>query len=131
MFQKGNQFAKGKPPNKTSFKKGHPAPKTAFKKGHIPYNKGTARKIFKSAQGYMFIYKPKHPFCNKQYYIKRCRLVMEKYLGRYLKSKEVVHHINGIKDDDRIENLKLLENNSEHKKFEHQYSEIYSMRNKK
>lgn len=34
-FLKGNQFAKGNPPNKTSFKKGfHPA--NEFKKGHIP-----------------------------------------------------------------------------------------------
>ena len=64
--------------------------------------------------GYVMILKPEHPNCNSYGYIYEHRLVMEKFLDRYLTNKEVVHHENGINNDNRIENLMLFSTNGEH-----------------
>lgn len=66
--------------------------------------------------GYILIFSPKHPFA-QQKYVTEHRLVMEKQIGRYLKPEEIVHHINGIRNDNRIENLMLFNNIKEHREF--------------
>jgi len=45
------------------------------------------------------------------------RLVKEAHLGRTLLPSEVVHHINGVVDDNRIENLMLFSSNGKHMNY--------------
>ena len=71
----------------------------------------------KISNGYVYILMPEHPCSNVKGYVKRCRLVMEKCLGRYLECKEIPHHKNEIRDDDRIENLRLFSSQSKHTTF--------------
>lgn len=64
------------------------------------------------ANGYVAVLLPDdHPMAEMTWttdsYVLEHRLVMAEYLGRPLKSYEYVHHINGLKDDNRIENLEL------------------------
>ena len=66
------------------------------------------------AEGYILTYAPNHPNKHRQNCVLEHRLVMEKHLGRYLKRSERVHHINHIKTDNRIKNLILFKNESEH-----------------
>lgn len=66
---------------------------------------------------YIHVYQPKHPKADMRGRVLEHVLVIEKYLGHYLEGKEVVHHINEIKDDNRLENLRLFSSQSKHMKF--------------
>lgn len=60
-------------------------------------------------KGYVYLLCPGHPFAHKyQPHVAEHRLVMEEKMGRYLDKNEEVHHINGIKTDNKIENLEIV-----------------------
>jgi len=71
------------------------------KPGPGPRTKGT--------NGYIRIYWPVHPYSNKNGVIYEHRLVAQEKYGRPIQPGEHVHHINVIKDDNRPENLEIVD----------------------
>ncbi len=72
------------------------------------WEKPTKKERYKSKLGYVILYDYKeHPNAGLWGQIAEHTLVMSEYLGRPLRKGENVHHINGIRDDNRIENLEL------------------------
>lgn len=61
----------------------------------------------KDNHGYIQVLLNKTHPANYDGYVLEHVLVMEKLLGRYLSKQENVHHINGIRNDNRPENLEL------------------------
>lgn len=55
--------------------------------------------------GYIYVYQPEHPHANDDDYVLEHRLVYEQAHGVQLTATDIIHHVNGIRDDNRPENL--------------------------
>lgn len=66
-------------------------------------------------QGYVEIKCKFHPN-NRKGWIFKHRWIFEKKLKRFLRPDEIIHHINGNRQDNRIENLRMFKSDSDHYK---------------
>ena len=87
----------------------------------FPNEKGGYGNTRNTSKGYIAVYMPGHPLADKKGRVAQHRLIMFNHLKGKLDPTKNVHHINGNKKDNRIENLVVLskaEHNSHHKKEE-------------
>ena len=77
--------------------------KSGFKKGkeHVSWKGGR----FEDSRGYIRIYAPNHPRAKKHSYVSEHILVWEKTHEKLLPMDFLIHHLNGIRNDNRPENL--------------------------
>ena len=73
-----------------------------------PKNSNWKGGVLHDPRGYIYLWRPDHPKANCKGYVAEHRLVMQEVVGRPLESCEEVHHRNGIKYDNRPENLDIV-----------------------
>lgn len=74
---------------------------------------GTGRK---TANGYQIIKMIDHPYSDKNGYVYEHRLIVEKSIGRYLLPDERIHHIDGDKTNNNIDNLQITSHREHRRK---------------
>ncbi len=75
-----------------------------FCKRHKPYI---------TKEGYIQVYKPNNPMARDNGYVPQHRFIASKKIGRPLSSDEIVHHIDGNKQNNKSNNLQVM-TRSEH-----------------
>jgi hypothetical protein len=76
--------------------------------------------------GYKYVTDRDHPSANRDGYVHEHRKVVEKFLGYHIPKEANIHHINGQKLDNRIANLAVFANASDHSKY-HKHLEKHGM----
>lgn len=64
---------------------------------------------------YVYAVVPDHPKSTKDGYVLLHRVIVENYIGRLLKSNEVVHHKDGNKHNNSIDNLEVMDSKAHNK----------------
>ena len=74
---------------------------------------------------YVLILRPNHPRADKRSgYVYEHILALEEKLGRALLPEEESHHINGVKDDNRQENLYAFPSKAQHVAYHHRLNKF-------
>lgn len=108
--------------------------------GKKPHNYKGGR--YKMGDGYVLVHVPDHPFGGVKHRVMEHRLVLEAHLREhdpesrylvevdgvtYLRREIEVHHMNGVKDDNRLENLQPM-TKSEHAKHHDNLAQANAVR---
>lgn len=108
-------------------KQGKPSPTKGIARPHLQREKSSSWKggSFISKDGYRMIYVPvENPKSKWESYKKEHIYIMEQKLNRKMNKDEVIHHINGNKLDNRLENLIVFNSDREHRMAHNQLERL-------
>lgn len=62
-----------------------------------------------NGEGYVLLKIPTHPYAHSNGYVFEHRVMFESVIDAYLADDVIIHHINGVKDDNRFSNLQMMD----------------------